>query len=438
MADTPITTATTALLAGGAPLQSLGSSVTVKSMFQQGQLYIGVDSTSSLLGYACAMATVNIVATMPKPTSAPFYTLEFLAMAPDNVLNTVTTPISTSSPSSRVRVPKITAMATSTRLGYIIIARDDGAGVQKIYALPRVSSEFVTNTNAGLIADFTQIHLRYSARPMMFSERYFGTVISDPSQIQIGGPFDAQISVGAGSLPIDAGVSISDLYSIGDCVYAVISQPYTATQSPGTFKSQAIFAQDGHIVNWTPWSRVLGSDDQMIFSYVDSQTISGYYIAKEATTFRSVYQTTFTNSSSMAVFLSIAGSAPGGIQGVFNFPQQTSGFNNALSLLISTGYNNVTIGQTGKSTSGAFKVLEMTGSNVLTYFDPNLNNQKAIVAAEIAHDGSGNHFIFSGGSTGLSILTGDITGYSWTGTLANIEGLLTGGQNWKLVIIFLI
>ena len=431
LADTAISTSTSALTTGGASLAALGTSVTIASLFKFQQPYIGVDATAGTGGCAVALTSARLTAITPAPTSEPLYDINFIQIAPTDVLNNETI-VSTLSTVLPVRITNITGMIASTNLNYLIVARDNGTGPQTIYALPRISSEH-GGQNSGLIADFTKIQNTYKANPLLFNDRYFGTIISDPAQINPAGAFADQLTVG-GTVPLDAPNSIESLYSLGDCVYIVIGEAYnSATQQPGTFKSQALFAKDGHIIGWTPWTRVLGSDQQMNYSMVSYDTISGFYISSlDGTNFKSVYQTTFTTSSNLAPFLTTAQSAIGAVQGMFNFPQQTSGFNNAISLLISTGYNNVTIGQTGYVSSSSFQVNPMSSSDVISFSGDTINNHRSLIAAEIAHN-STNHWIFVGGASGVSVLTGDTTGYTWDAGLANLSTNPFSGETWKIV-----
>jgi hypothetical protein len=432
LADTTISTSTAALTTGGAALANLGTNVTIASLFKFQQPYIGVDATAGVGGCAVALASARLTAITPAPTSEPLYDINFIQIAPTDVLNPGYDTIVSAASNNQVRITNITGMIASTNLNYLIVARDNGTGPQTIYALPRISSEH-GGQNSGLIADFTKIQNTYKANPLLFNDRYFNTIISDPEQINPTGAFADQLTVG-GIVPLDAPNSIKSLYSLGDCVYIVIGDAYNSTtQQPGTFKSQALFAQDGHIIGWTPWMRVLGSDQQMNYSIVSYDTISGFYVSSlDGTTFKSVYQTTFTTSSNLAPFLTTAQSAIGAVQGMFNFPQQTSGFNNAISLLISTGYNNVTIGQTGYESSGVFQAKPMGASDVISFSGDAINNHRSLIAAEIAHNGI-NHWIFVAGASGVSVLTNDLTGYTWINGLQNISSDPFDGETWKLV-----
>ena len=416
--DTTISASTDALKGGalGNNLAALGTSVTLT--YTLSNLFIGLDATANAAAGSCGTALTFAIL---NSTQDAFL---FQEIAPSSILTTGINTIVSAAAGNQVRITHLAGMITSTYLNYLIVARDAGTGPQTIYALPIVS----TGTDTGKIADFSQIINNFGSKIEVLSSRQFTTQVSNVADINPAGVYAAQLLVG-GALPLVAPNSIQKLYVVGDGVYVVIGDAYAAGQTPGTFRSQPVYAEDGHIVAWTAWQRVLGSDEQMNFSFVDRKTLSGYYIAHATTNFRAVNQTTFVADSNLEPILSQ--SALGGVQGIFNFPQSTSGFNNAISLLVSTGYGAVYIGQTGAVSGGFFQIQTMTSADVVSYTSDNVNDHHALIAAEIAHNGA-NHWLFVGGTTGVSVLTGDATGYTWTGNLANVAAL-NAGQTFKLV-----
>lgn len=423
-ADTTIDTTTTALSGGSGNLATLSELVTLNFMFNT--FYISLDVTANAAPNSCGTA-LTFATLIP---SGSIYDFVFQQVAPASVLTTgIDTAISAAA-GNKVRIPNTAGMLTSTNLQYIIISRDEKTPPgdlnhqQYIYALPVVT----TGSNAGQIADFSSIVNTFNPyQPFLAKSREFNTVVSSVTDIDPAGIYAAQLIVGAGAPPLLATNSIQQLYTVGDCVYVVIGDDYAAGQTPGTFQSQAIFAQDGHIIAWTPWKRVLGSDKTMNYSFVDRKTISGYYIDHVTTNFRAVNQTTFVYDSNLAPVLTTPPTA--GIQGIFNFPASTSGLNvNHISLLIATGYEQIVIGQTGiaNGTNVAINSPVTTES-----FTDDALKTNALIACEIAHNGT-NHWIFVGGSTGVSVLTGDNTGYTWQNNLANVAAL-NAGQTFKKV-----
>jgi len=425
LATQAITVNTNALKGGSTQpaVSSFGPYVTIKSAFFM--TYVGIQATAGAGGVANGILLPQLT-----PTGST-YTLDFEQLAPTSVITGGFDTILSANSNNTIRIFDISGMLTSTNLQYMIVARDSGTGPQAIYAMPIVS----TGTFKGAVADYTSISTFFGTKPPIFITRNFDTVISDGTQINLTNPnVAAQITVG-GALPLDAGNDIKGLFVVGDSVYVVIGNQYSATQQPGTFRSQAIFASDGHIIAWTPWSRVLGSDSQMNYSFIDSKTLTGFYAAAQtpSTTpaFNSLYETTFTTTSNLAPFLTDLPFSQGGTQGIFNFGQTTSGFNNAISLLIATSLNRIVIGQTGYNNGTAFAIKPMSSSDVISFSGAAINDQQAIVAAEIAHNGT-NHWIFAGGISGVSVLTDNTNGYTWINNLANVAAL-NAGQTWKTV-----
>lgn len=417
---------------GKTPLFSFGPSVGID--IASSRVYVYTQAQAGVGGVALPIAQILVAATEDKETKKINYSLLFNPIVPDNVITSTTPETVISAPnSSSIRITAVKSMLTSTNLQYMIIARDTGTGPQTIYALPLMTNSIY----AGMIADYTSITTKFGNITPTLTGRYFTHVLSDPAQIDLTNTaIHDQITVGgSSSLPITSSNDIKQIYSVGDSVYAVLGQAYNMGDAPGTYRSQAIFAPEGYIIGWTPWTRVLGSDNQMKYSFVDYQYLTGTYLAASAPNatpeFKSMYQTTFNTSSSLAQFLTTAQGGQGGIQGLFNFNQQTPGFNNSLSILISTAFGKVAFGQTGYIESGSFK--PMPNPTVIGFSGEKINNHNSLIAAEIAHDTNNNHYIFVGGVTGVSVLTDDTTGVSWQGDLSSINDLENEQITWKKI-----
>lgn len=420
LAQEQVSVNTPALTNNGPNLASLGSSIALQNFATM--TYAGVQAKANNGGAsATGIMVVNTVLT------EGVYSLSFTPIASSSVISSAFNTVVSAPSHQTIRIKNIAGMRTSTSLNYLIVARDRGTGPQSIYAVPLVSKP---GDGYGQIADFTQISNAFGTNPPVFVQRTFDTVLTNPSQIQIDGAFSDQITVG-GPIPLANG-NIEDLYAVGDSVYIVIGSPYATGTQPGTFRSQAIFAQDGHIINWSPWTRVLGSDNPMLYSHVNKSFTSNFYVSDptgSGTTFNTVSQTQWTAFQNLSTMFQYSTGAQGGVQGLFNFGQTTPGFNNAMSLLATTGFNNVTIGQTGSISGGNFKILNMTTSDVVTF--TNVNNSGALVALELAHSGS-NHWLFAGGATGLYVLTDNSTGCTQVGNFTSIANF-NAGQTWKTV-----
>jgi hypothetical protein len=423
LASSPVTTSTRALIGGSSnpSLYSLGTSIGIDVVASRVFFFTQAQASSGGIAFPIAQIFVS-------QDSDGAKTLLFGSIVPENVV-TQDTVISTTDCDS-IRITAAKYMLTSTSLPYMIVAQDAGTGPQTIYALPLVTKGMY----AGMIADFSSVTTKFGTLKPTFIERYFTNVLSDPSQIDpTNTALINQLRVGGSSMLPISGADIKQVYTVGDSVYAVIAQEYDADNAPGTYKSQAIFAPEGYIIGWTPWARVLGSEKQMSYSFVDGKYLTGSYVA--ATTpsatpeFKSMYQTTFNASSTLSGFLTAAQGGAGGIQGIFNFNQYTQGFNDALSMLISTAFNKVAVGQTGYLDSGIFKIMQTP--DVIGFSGEQINNQGPLVAAEIAHDTDNNHYIFAGGANGISVLTNDATGVSWNGNLSSVNDLSSEQITWK-------
>ncbi|MBI2353327.1 hypothetical protein HYV11_03760 [Candidatus Dependentiae bacterium] len=424
IAQAEVSTATPALCAGGSALAGLGSSINFGNFPASGVSYVGVHATASA-GLSDRAVGAMIMATTL--VNNAYYALSFLPIVDNNAVSG-SFPTVVSAPSNgTVRIINAATMQTSTSLSYLVVARDAGVGPQAIYAVPILA----TGSDVGKIADATSVVTTFGKEPSSYSARNFTKVLTDADQIDIANPtdFTDQITVGAGAIPLASG-DIKDLYVVGDSVYVVIGSSIAAGTQPGTFFSQALFAQDGHIIGWTPWARVMGSDEPMLFSFMGSQSTVNFYVAGDGTDFKQVVHTQWGVNQNLSLLFSPLYMAKGGTQGIFSFGASTPGFNNALSLLITTGYNKVTIGQTGYSPAPSeFAVKKMTSSDVVTF--DNVVNNTALVAAELATDGV-DHWLFVGGASGLAVLTGDATGYTWTGNVTDVSGFNVG-QTWKKV-----
>lgn len=427
LASAPISVNTAALIGGqGKPsLFSLGGNIGIDIVASRIFFYTQAQAGSG----GIALPIAQILVSQDKNGSM---SLLFNPIVPPNVITSDTVISATDCDS--IRITAVKPMLTSTDLPYMIIARDTGTGPQTIYALPLMNK----GVYAGMIADFSSITTKFGTFKPTFVDRYFTNVLSDQNQIDpTNTSIQNQITVGgSSSLPISSGNDIKQVYAVGDSVYAVIGQEYSLNgDAPGTYRSQAIFAPEGYIIGWTPWARVLGSDKQMSYSFVDSKYLTGTYLAASAPSatpnFNSIYQTTFTTNSNLASFLTAAQGGQGGIQGLFNFNQQTPGFNNAISMLISTAFGKVAIGQTGYLNGGIFEVMQ--NPNVIGFSTDKINNHTSLIAAEIAHDSNNNHYIFAGGVTGVSVLTQDTTGVSWNGDLSSVNNLESEQITWKKV-----
>jgi hypothetical protein len=411
IADTTISTATSALNGGGTALQALGSSVALGFAF--GSFYIGVDATASGVAGSCALAMTYATLT----ATDGVYSFVYNQIAPTSLVSNGADTVISAAAGNEIIINQIAPLSTSTGLQYLVFAREDGSDDKPVvYALPVVAG----GADMGKIADFRSVTNVYGRNPNTFISRSFTSVVSDADDLDPAGDYSAQLIVGTDSLPSVPEFPIQQLYTVGDSVYVTLGDTTDEAIPYGTFHSQAIFAQDGHIIGWSEWEQVLGSEQSMNYSTVDRKTISGFYVSHKTggTNYRAIQQTMFNYNSFIAPLLNFA--PAGGIQGLFNFGSETPGFNCSFSLMISTAYNQVCFGQTGTNNGGFHSILNPV--ETATYSGDAVNNQQALIAAEIAH-AAPSHFIFVGGANGVSVLTGDTTGYTWANNLNDISNL---------------
>lgn len=379
------------------PDTTSASSVTMHQQPFLGNVYVGLEPSATIkTGVIIAQTGLS--------------TVPLVSIASEDVANDTTVLTNT--------ITSISSMLTSTNLNYLIVADESN----NIYALPLVSEP---GENYGKVADVTSITNLFNVFP---SQRRFNKLLADPDQVKINATYSEQLTVGQD--PPKTSASIKDLYVIGDAVYVVIDQNYDGADNnkPGTLCSRAIFADDGHIISWTPWSRVLGSDEPMVFSTLSKTTTAGFYIANEG---KKVVQTQWSSTSNLSPFMQKAHNDISGTQGIFNFSCQTPGFNNKISLLIATGLNSVTIGQTGFFDSGDFKIKHLCLSDAVSF--NNVNNNSSLIAAELAHDeNTDDHWLFAGGASGVAVLA-DATGVTRSEHFTSVADFKNNELTWKQV-----
>lgn len=437
-ATTPISTASTVLTAGGASLATLGSHVSIYPCpLQNGQVYVGFGCTSATNGFAVAAVLAQAVtATEEIPAS-----LNLISIIPNAVATSgITTPISTAH-GQTIHVDNITTTMTSTGLSYMISSYDNGTGQQSIYALPLVTAA-TDPTQNGMIADHDQIATVFKISGSNYRTQGFSHVISDAQQIALQGTLHVQayLQVGHGAVPVAAGQTISQLMALGDAVYITIQDPFDGQTTPGMFKSQALFDTQGRISNWTPWQRITGTDDQILFAIKMKANDATIYVSGQSSNI--VQQTTWNNDNQLTPFLQ--GTTVnlqknnGGVQGIFAFPPTTSGFTaggtSKVSLLVATGNNAATIAQTGQLVNNQFEILPQTNDTWITLNQSNGLRVGSIVACDFGTDNAGNNWLFLAGSDGLAVLSSaDGSGFTTLPNSGAAQALLANGATCKTI-----
>jgi len=284
----------------------------------------------------------------------------------------------------------------------------------------------------GMIADFDSIAQNFQIIGSTYRVQGFDTVISDITQIDIAGTADvlARIQVGGAPVPLLPGELIEQLTAQGDAVYITIKTPFGAGSTPGMFKSQALFDAQGRIMSWSPWQRVAGTDDQMLFAIKNRFTDATMYVSGANS--NTVQQTLWNNNSDLESFITAINSAMplynGGVQGLFPISNQTSGLSD-FTLAVATGNQAVVIAQTG-SLDGNNNVIIDSPQNTITINDDLGLSIGSVVAATFATN-FGDNWFFMGGSNGLSVLSNDTTGIGFAGSLTSLVSLIAPGMSCK-------
>lgn len=431
-ADHLIEPSTQVLTAGGDALANIGTSVTLyPAPGSPMKMYVGLDVTGSVGSQAVGLFAATAVSAADSVPAS----ITFDSVIPDLVASSgIQTPISATG-ARQVVVANVTTTSTSTGLSYFITSRYDATGNQSVYAMPMVTMS-TDASDIGKIANFDSIAQVFKIIGLDYRVQGFDTVIdvSSAAQIDIEGSaiVTARLQVGGGSVPVAPGQFISQLSALGDAVYVTVNEASAVGTTPGMFKSQALFDAQGRIMSWSPWQRVAGTDDQILFAVKNRTTDATMYVSGPLA--RTIQQTVWSTTNDVATFISAAGSAMssarGGIQGLFPVSNQTPDIS-AFTLAVATGNQAVVIAQTGHVDGDGNMVIDSPQNTVTINGDLGLDIG-SVVAATFAHHAISNHnWFFMGGDSGLSVLSDDTTGYAFSGELLTLASLTASGQSCK-------
>ena len=414
--QTPISLETPTLTANTRNLSAIGTSV---YMFPLSilNMYIGLDVTSNNNPNSCAVGLCLAQAHTASGSGEDLIpaSIDFLPIIADDVVNAgYKTPISTAEQNSRVAVLNVTTTTTSTGLSYFISSRYDGVNSQSIYAMPMVTMATNTNDN-NIVADFNEIKQTFKMIGTTYREQGFSRPIIDASQIDINSQ-DQQVRqrllVGNGPVPLTSNNTIEQLVAQGDAVYITIQEQFSMGNTPGMFKSQALFDTQGRIMAWTSWQRVAGSDDQMLFAIKNRINDATMYVS--GATSQTIQQTTWSTTGDLQDFIAkIPATLPknrSGVQGNFPFSPTTPGLtdlpNSQVSFVVLTGKNIALIAQTGflDTNTQTFQILAQTAQTSITLDENQGLSIGSIVACEFGNDGAGQNWLFMGADQGLMVI----------------------------------
>lgn len=432
-AEQTVALTTPVLTAGGNNLSTIGTLIALyPSPITALQMYVGLDVSASVGAGSQAVGLFAAKANPKTESTAPSVT--FSSVLPDLVASAgLQTPVSASA-NRRVAVSNITTTTTSTGLSYFITGRYDGIGRQSVYAMPMVTMADNSSDN-GKIARFDSIAQTFKIIGSTYRVQGFNEVIDDANEINISGvaAVTTRLQVGAGPVPLNTGQFINQLVAQGDAVYITIQTPFAVGSTPGMFKSQALFDAQGRIMSWSPWQRVAGTDDQMLFAIKNRTTDATMYVS--GATSDTITQTTWNNTTSQTSFIAAVGSAMqkdnGGVQGLVSVSNNTTDLA-GFPLLVATGNQAVVIGQTGSMSGG--NIIIDSPQNVITINDSlNLNIGSVVTATFANQSGVDNNWLFMGGDNGLAVLSNDMTGIGFNGQLTSLASLTASGMSCKIL-----
>lgn len=412
LATTELTTTTQAVRIGG-NLAAMGPFVTLyTSSLPQSKIfwtYIGLQVQAGTGG---AYGVIVMPATAQKPV---FYDLApATAVEEDSI-------IATNSPSAQVSIYHVGTMLTTTQLPYLVVVGGvytPPAGKNKVYALPQLStSPDLASKNAIPQTTFSPDY------PFLIQSRAFVTPATAAGDLYT--PADIPAVVGGGDAPGD----ITDLFVSGDAVFVAVPVSNASQPSPGIFHSQALFDDLGRIKGWTKWQRVGATNSMVQLFAFDERSGNFWYLpgADEDNLF-TVLRTQWVQAGGGISGLTngIFASVTGGVQGNFDFPSTTVGFDASpaarIALTMMTGYQQVLIVQTGMTVANSFTPVNdftngfiskdgtlagfVSGVRWLSCSGGVLNDLGAIIAATVVSDGTQAWFVVAG-SGGVAVLAHD-------------------------------
>lgn len=252
---------------------------------------------------------------------------------------------------------------------------------------------------------------------------------------------DQAVNVGGS---IDLPGSILQLRVVKDTVFVTIADD--GEVSGGVFSSTALFDGDGRISGWTNWTHAGGVAKQSVNAFLDSNNALWYSMLGDTwNDVTSVQRTEWHNADWIGPVDEYFTKDAHGIQGVFDFPLNHPAFsqnlNERISLFCLTGYQTVSLVQSGytdltgcyRPTDRVMAVAEnktTVGADAYVWNNGALAEIGAIITADIVSDG-GYSWLVVGGSHGAAVLCRP-DGSGWvTGSLTTGFGNLPPDMFWK-------
>jgi len=387
--------------------------------------------------------------------------LTFLPIAPNSVFSGNNQIAGGVGSGAQISLYKVRTIETSSRLNYAIVAGSNGAPSatgNTIFALPLVNlnpvegTQAILDPNHGTLANVNSTPVdKYFTTPANLQSRGFVTPAISPADVFTTSSVAA--IVGGGPLPLAPSQQITDIVALNDAVYVSIGNSFSTTTQPGVFCTQAILDSLGRIINWTPWQRASGTQQQIFGIAVDTTTDTVWMLpGSTVDTVDTVSLTQWstgaqdgllggtTTDASVGLVSQISQELPqsplGGVHNLFVFTPSTPSFgqnpsvvNNQLSLMIATGFGKIVLAETGSNASaniftpnsGDFATgkqeftngtlegfVSSANTKLIAISGGILSSLGPIMAAEVSRTplsgSTTNGYLFVGGAFGLAVL----------------------------------
>jgi len=373
------------------------------------------------------------------------------SVAPDSVFVAQNEIVGAIGSGVQVSLHKVRTMLSSNRLRYAVVLGGNGAPdttKRKVFALPLVNDLKETGTCCVLAKKDSLPEDTFAGTCI---KRIVARTIKDPVQTNddILTEDAAAAKVGGGDLSFG---DISDIFVVGDAVFALVASPDAADDQGMLFMSRALFDENGKIKRWTIWQRVSSADAPLYGKALDAKFGDFYFLTGESqkngsTNVKTVKRTVWGtgDKNGLQDLLSAVGSEfpedTAGIQGLFEFPYNQNGAPLGLkkiTMLVATGYKKVVLAElaqmdirnvgdfsTDKQTliDGTFNGFVSNDVRVIAISGGVLDEISPMQASTVTLQDSGRLWV--GGIKGVAVLV-DSNGNGWdttTGLGPNFAGL---------------
>lgn len=393
--------------------------------------------------------------------------LKFSAFAPAAAFSGTTYIVGGKGSSTVADIEKVRTMHTSTGVSYLVTLGNSAssAATTTVSVLPLVNKKpaskfagdvaYLTDTAQGTLASKTvsagtnlKEYFKVIGEISTFIGRGFQVAASATAHLTA--QTDVAAQVGGAAAP----GTVLDMQVQKDVVYISVNGSNDEAQ---VFSSQALLDVDGAIKGWTPWRPVMrpltSADRAYGMGYQPSVGRMFTMEGGSSSTVKKVKTSTWlkpssnghlggTTSDGSLGFEALISAAltkeNGGIQGLFDFPRQTTAFSQTagerLSVMIATGYKKIMLIETGQDdgsnnftpnigsffhadnvaiTDGVFDTARTANTKTITISGGALDTVGAISTATVINETSNGGYIVVGGVGGVAILRATSGGLGW-------------------------